>query len=473
MRVSKHKNLIVPVLSALVTIFAVLTAIVAPFDGLGRTGHIMLASVAVAVVYWILRPGNGVMTIGAVIILLGGTIAGVPMSDLASGFSGASLWMLISAMLLGYALLKTGLGKRIVFGLFKRLELNYVVIMVGWLVTGILFSLLTASITVRVVLLTPIALSVADACCLPEKSKGRSLIIISAYGVSIFPGIAWLNGSLFGPVFTSYLPSGLMREMATEQAWLQIMGLPWMLLSVLFLAVIYFVLKPDEKLSVTKTQLSDMYRKLGTVSRDEKVCAAVFVLLLVGLALQSVLPITTNQVLFVSLGILLFCGVFSVKDISTGVSWDIVVFFGILLSFSRIFEVSGITVWLSPILSSLLIPIAAHPVLFLVSLYGICLLLRFLDVAQGWIIAAILSMATPALYTDFGIHPLFCVMVFICAANLFFFRYHQPWLGQVEAICGDNGWASRHLAAASVVYAIVAVVILVFCRFYWQIIGIW
>ena len=473
MDLRKIKKYISPALSVLVLILGIVTALVTPFDGLSRTGHIMLGSVATAIAFWIFRPGNGVFTIGAIVIMLGGTIAGIPMPDLASGFAGASLWMLITAMLLGYALLKTGLGKRIVYGLFKRVEMNYIKITAGWLVVGILFSLLTASITVRVVLLAPIALNVADACRLPKHSKGRSLIVISAYGVSIFPGIAWLNGSLFGPVFTSYLPVGLMRDLATEQAWMRMLGLPWLLISILFLVVLYFVLKPEEKLSVTKAQLSDMYSELGPISRDEKICAAAFALLLLGLAAQSVLTVTTNQVLFVALGILIFCGVFSVKDISQGVSWDIIIFFGILLSFSRIFEVSGITAWLSPILSSLLFPIAKTPMMFVMALYGICLLLRFLDIAQGWIIAAILSLATPALYADYGIHPLVCVMVFICAGNLFFVHYHQPWLGQVEAISGDNGWDTRHLAKASVVYAVVAAAILVFCRFYWQILGVW
>ena len=467
------KLLAAPVLSVLVLVLGVLAALFTPFEGLSQTGHTMLASIAVAIAFWIFRPGGGVFSIGAIVVLLGGTIAGVPMSDLASGFSSASLWMLISAMLLGYALLKTGLGKRIVYGLFKRFEMNYAKITIGWFVAGVLFSLLTASITVRVELLTPIALNVADACRLPKHSKGRSLIVISAYGVSIFPGIAWLNGSLFGPVFTAYLPFGAMRDMATEHAWLRMMGLPWLLLSALFLAALYLVLKPEEKLSVTKAQLSDMYRALGPTSRDEKVCAVVFALLLLGLALQNLLPINTNQVLYASLGILIFCGVFSAKDISNGVSWDIVIFFGILLGFSRIFEVSGITAWLSPILSSLLLPIAGSPMLFLLALYGICVLLRFLDVAQGWLIAAILSMATPALYADHGIHPLICVMVFICASNVFFVRYHQPWLGQVEAVCGEDGWDSIHVRTASFVYALLAAAILIFCRFYWQIIGVW
>lgn len=472
-KVKPHSSGNIRVICALIVIaLGLVVALTRPFDGLDKNGHIMLGAVIAALATWMFCPGSGSFTVGGIFIFLGGSIANVPMSDLATGFSSPSLWLLIPAMFLGYALLKTGLGNRIVYTLFKRLNLSYVKILIGWFVIGVLFSFLTPSITVRFLILTPIAVSVADACRLEKGSKGRSLIVISAWAVSIFPGISWLNGSLYGPVFTSYLPSGPMAEMATEQAWLQVMSVPWMLFTVLFLVVLYLVLKPEEKLTVTKGQISQMYDDLGSISRDEKFCIAAFLILLLGLVMQIFLPITTNQVLFVSFIFLLFFGVLSVKEISQGINWDIVIFFGIILSFSRIFEVSGITAWLSPILASLLTPIASSPFVFILALYGICVLLRFLDVAQGWIISAIMAMATPVLYDSFGIHPLVCIMVFLCAANLFFLRYHQPWIGQVEAVCGDDGWNPKHLTKASVVYAVLAAVILVFCYFYWKAIGI-
>ncbi|MDR0373460.1 MAG: anion permease [Nitrososphaerota archaeon] len=459
------------ILSLAIMALGVIIAGVRPFDGLDKTGHIMLGTIIIAIALWIFRPGGGSFIVGAIIVFLGGSIAGVPMSDLASGFSSPALWLLIPAMFLGYALMKTGLGKRMVFAFFKRLKLGYIKILLGWFVVGLIFSLLTPSITVRFLILTPIAVAVADACCLEKHSKSRSLIVISAWSVAIFPGCAWQNGSLFGPVFTSYLPAGAMRDMVTPQLWMHAM-LPWLLFSLLFLAVLYFVLKPEQKLIVTKEQLSKMYSDLGPLSKDEKGCLGAFAVLLSGLVLQIFLPITTNQVLFTAFALLLLFGVLSVKDISQGISWDIVAFFGIILGFSRIFEVTGITMWLSPILSSLLRPIAGFPLVFVLALYGICVLLRFLDVAQGWISAAILAMATPMLYEDFGINPIICLMVFICASNLFLFKYQQPWIGQTEAICGDNGWNSRHLLKASIMYTLLVVVFLVICTFYWQIVGV-
>ena len=460
------------ILALAVIIIGVVVAVIQPFYGLDRTGHIMLGSVIAALAVWMFRPGSGSFTVGGIILFLGGAIAGLPMADLANGFASPSLWLLIPAMFLGYALLKTGLGKRIVFMLFKRLNLSYPKILIGWLVVGILFSFLTPSITVRFLILTPIAVSVADACRLARGSKGRSLIIISAFVVSIFPGTSWKNGSLYGPVFSSYLPQGPMFDMATESAWIKVMAVPWMLMAVVFLICLYFVLKPEQKLTVTKAQIANMYNELGEVSQQEKRTIVTFLIMLVGLVLQNFVAVTTNQVLFVAFAALLLTGVLSVKEISGGINWDIVVFFGVILGFSRIFEASGITAWLAPLLSAMLQPFASSILLFILALYVICVLLRFLDVAQGWIISAIIAMAAPNLYNNFGIHPLILVMVFICASNLFFFPYHQPWLGQVQAVCGEDGWSVKHLRKASILYAALAAVMLVFCYFYWQIVGI-
>ncbi|MDR0318849.1 MAG: anion permease [Nitrososphaerota archaeon] len=468
----KPKLSVKHVLSLVVGALGILIALIEPFVGLGHVGHIMLGSIVITLATWIFRPGKGTFIVGAIILFLGGSIAGIPMSDLASGFSSASLWLLIPAMFLGYALMKTGLGKRIVFALFKHLKLSYVKILIGWFLIGIVFALITPSITVRFLILTPIAVVVADACGIEKHSKGRSLIVISAWAAAIFPGIAWQNGSLFGPVFSSYLPEGSMRDMATSQMWMYTMA-PWIIFSLVFLAVLYFVLKPEQKLAMTQAQLSKMYEDLGKISREEKGCIAAFALLFIGLVLQIFLPITTNQVLFAALILLLLLGVLSVKDISQGINWDIVAFFGIILSFSRICDVSGITAWLSPALASLLRPIAGSQIVFVLALYGFCVFLRFFDVTQGWVSSAILAMATPMLFEDFGINPLICIMVFICASNIFFFRYQQPWIGQAESVCGDGGWNSRHLLKAAVAYALLIVIFLLTCTVYWRIIGIW
>ena len=459
------------ILFGLVAVIGLIVALVEPFYGLDTIGHRMLGTFIAALGAWIIRPGKGTFTAGTIVILLGGSFSGLPFTDITNGFAGPSFWLLIPAMFFGYALLKTGLGKRIVFGLFMNIKPTYGRLMVGWFVVGVIFSLFTPSIAVRFLILTPIAALMADACQLEKGSRGRSLMIIAAWTVSIYPGIAWQNGSFFGIVFSTFLPEGPMSAMATEDIWFRVMA-PWIPMSLAYLGLLFLVLKPSEPLSIKKDEIIKMYNNLGPPSIEEKKCMAAFVFLVASLVAAVFLPIDTVQALFASFIILLVTGVFDVKDISRGINWDIVLFLGVILGFTHLFGAAGITDWLSPILAEFLRPIAASHFVFVLVLYVIIILLRFLDAAQGFIISAIMAMATPMLYTDFGIHPLVALMVFVCGANLFFFRYHQPWIGQVEGLIGDSGWNPKHLTQASILYMIFAAVFLVFCVVYWRIVGI-
>jgi di/tricarboxylate transporter len=238
------------------------------------------------------------------------------------------------------------------------------------------------------------------------------------------------------------------------------------------LAVLYVTFKPEAELALTYDARKKMYDDLGPLSKKEKGCLAAFTFLLIGLVLQLFLPITTLQVLLCSMFLMLFLNVTSVKDISAGINWDVIIFFGMMMSFVHIFEFTGLSDWMVPALTSLLAPIAFSPLVFLVAFFGICLLLRLLDITQGWVTSGILAIATPMLFSNFGLHPMMSTMVFVAASNLFIFRYNQPWVVQVESVCGEGGWNPLHLRKAALLYIAAATVMLVFSRFYWELVGL-
>jgi len=448
-----------------------LIAIIKPFDNLGEQGHIMLGTMLAALSTWVFRPAGATMIIGAAIIIMGGLIAGIPIGELTVGFSGTTLWLFVPAMFIGASLRLTGLGRRIVYALLMRLKLNYFKILCGWFVIGILFALITPIATVRFLMLTPIAVSLADACQLENGSKGRSLIVISCWILSIFPSLAWQNGSLFGPAFSAFLPEGAMREMATPEAWFQIMS-PWLLFSIIFVTALYFLLKPEKKLTITKEEVCEMYKELGPVSKKERGCLISIIFMFLCLILQSFLPFTVNQIMLASFVLMLLLGVLSSADISANGNWDVIIFLGIMLSFSNIFNISGLTHWLTPFLLSLMQAIALSPLIYVMALFLLCVLLRFFDVAQGWITASIFSLATPIMFSNYGFHPLISTAVFVSASCIFFFKYAQVWIVQVESVTGDGGWNPVHLRTASILYLFVAALQLVFSRFYWGLVGI-
>lgn len=124
--------------------------------------------------------------------------------------------------------------------------------MLMWAVIGVVLSLLTPSIMVRVVLITPIALYCVDFCNLAEGSKGRSLILITAWLMMVIPGTAWLTGGLFGPILNGFFSTVPGLNQVSFGDWARVSLLPVAILAVLAVVGEYFVLKPSEPLRVPK-----------------------------------------------------------------------------------------------------------------------------------------------------------------------------------------------------------------------------
>jgi len=469
---SRRKPLRPDVIGTLVLLLIALSiALIRPFTGLAQQGHIVFASILAGLAFWIFHPANAPFFTGVCIMFLGCLLAGLPMEAVAGGFGGSALWILIPAMFFGFALMKTGLGKRIAYVILNSIEPSYPMILFGWLVIGIVLSLITPVIMVRFLIMTPIAILLADNCGLPLHSSGRSLLVISSWIISIFPGTAWMNGALYGPTLTSFLPEN-MRALTTPLMWAKVMGPPWIFITVVFTAVLYLALKPKDRLPVTRAQIAAIYKELGPPTRAEKYCIAIFLLMLSLFATSSLTGLTSNEIMLGGFFLLLISGVIGPGDIPTAIKWDVVMFYGALLAFSSLLEASGITEWLSPWLNLLLGVLSRSPLLFLFGVFLIFLLVRFIDITWGYTLAAFLSMSTPMLYADFGIHPLIMIMIFVAGGNLFFLDYQQPWITQVDGISHGRGWYGPHLRKASWIYF--GVVLLTFLVFYpyWRLIGV-
>ena len=126
-----------------------------------------------------------------------------------AGFGSAAVWLVFGGLIIGIAISSTGLGKRFARYAAGWLHGSYLKIISGLVFAGILFSFLMPSAMGRVVLLTPIALSLADHFGFTKGSKGRTGIILAVILGTYIPAFGVLpanvpNMVLVGMAETQY-----------------------------------------------------------------------------------------------------------------------------------------------------------------------------------------------------------------------------------------------------------------------------
>ncbi len=126
-----------------------------------------------------------------------------------SGFSSTAVWLIFGGLVIGVAIMATGLGRRVAARAASQLDGSYARIIGGLVAAGVLFSFLMPSAMGRVVLLTPIAEAMAGHFGFSKGSPGRTGVILATILGSFIPAFGILpanvpNMVLVGMAGTQY-----------------------------------------------------------------------------------------------------------------------------------------------------------------------------------------------------------------------------------------------------------------------------
>jgi anion transporter len=119
-----------------------------------------------------------------------------PPSIVFSGFSSGAIWLILGGLVLGVGINVTGLGKRIAAKAAARLDRSYAGLIGGLVFSGVLSGLLMPSSLGRVILLVPIAMTIADQFGLEKGRKGYTGVVAAAVLGSFLPGFAVLPANV-------------------------------------------------------------------------------------------------------------------------------------------------------------------------------------------------------------------------------------------------------------------------------------
>ena len=446
----------------LLTLVAVVIMAAKPFSAdLSATAQMTIGGIIIVLGIWIFKPFNLSYSAGGLFLAFISLALGLKPAVVFSGFTQPAIWTLVPALFFGFTLQKTGLGKRIALAIIRLFRPSYLSLVFAWVLIGIALSLLTPSITVRVAIMTPIAVQCCELCRLETGSAGNSLILLTAFGMALIPGSGWMSGVLWGPIISGMINSVPQTQgLVTFNSWFNVLFIPNTITTILLIAGSLIFLKPKGDLS--RDAIDAIKEQRGEkIDRHEIITAVILMAVFVLFLTNRLHGLPDPAVCLAAVFMFFLSGVLDANDFNTGINWDLVVFIAMALSLSSIFSETGISGWLMSIVVPALSPISENPYLFMFSIMTFVFLWRFIDVALFIPTIAILVPILPAIQESYNISPLIWLFVFVTAGNSFIMAYQNMWAMMSRSIAGARAFTNKHLAIYGIVYTIAGYISLI------------
>ncbi|MBV8729874.1 MAG: anion permease [Acidobacteriia bacterium] len=443
-------------------------------QGLTHNGQLVLAILAFAIVLWATEVmNNGVASILMMALLI--AIAKVPPPKALSGFSDPAFWTLVAVLYYGFAMRKTGLAERISYWILSLFPGSYSGILTAFFVIGLVLAMGIPSMTVRTSIMAPIAWALVQTLGLKPRSRAAALIMITVVEMAVVPGLAFLLGSLNGPVVIKMF--GEKHIPLTQGSYFEVMALPTLILCGLILFFNQWLLKPEAPLNASREFARSKLAALGSLKRQELITAVVVVVSIFLWATQStpnqtrLHPFPSYVIGMVALTVFALAGILQDSDIATGVSWTLLLFLGGIFGLQTVIPDAKITDWMASMMVPHMQALVSSPILLLVLLALIMLALRWLD-PTAFIALPLVFLPLAEPLAKSGIPPMILTAPLLLCSAPFWLPYMNFWIAMGDGITARQAWNLGQLFWLASLYAVAAIIATIIGFFYWRLIGV-
>ena len=435
--------------------------------GLSRPAQLVLAVTAFTVVIWASQAmNNGV----ASILMMGLLIAaGIPVPRAVSGFAGGAFWTLLTVLFYGFAMKKTGLAERLSYYILSLFPGTYSGILSAFFVIGFVLTLGIPSMTVRTAIMTPIAWALVQSLGLPARGKGAALIVLTTVEMAVVPGIAFLYGSLAGPVVAQSFEAKHLPLSWLSYA--QVITFPTLLLCILIVIGNQLVLRPEAPLTASHSFAKDRLKTLGSFKRDELITAIVVIVSIGFWTTRGRLHNLPDFFIgMVAVAVLALAGILRDEDMGTGVSWTLLLFIGGVFGLANVIQDYKVTDWLAGYFVPIVQRLTFSTVLLVMAMAVAMFIFRFLD-PSSFIAIAVLFLSVVDVTSRAGIPPLVLMGALMIASAPFWMLYQNFWLAMGEGLTGNQACTAGQRLRLANAYAVFCLIALAVSVLYWKLIG--
>jgi len=435
--------------------------------GLTRPAHLVLAVTAFSVVLWAFQVvNNGVASVLMMGLLI---IAGIRPTLALSGFGQPPYWVLVTVLFYGFAMKKTGLAERLSYYILSLFPATYWGILTSFFIIGFLLALGIPSMTVRTAIMTPIAWALVQSLGLPNRSRGAALIVLTTVEMAVIPGIAFLYGSLTGPIVAQSF-----QIKNIPLSWLgyaQVITFPTLLLCVLILIGNQIVLRPEEPLKASSAFAKERLRALGSFKRPEAITAVIVAISIIFWATDRIHHLPSFVIGTIAVAVFAITGIVRDEDLGTGISWSLLLYLGGVFGLANVMQDYKVADWFAGFFVPVARQIVSSTALVMVVMALAMYVLRFID-PSSFIAVSVLFLSVVDVTTTSGLSPVVLMAPIIMASVPFWVSYQNFWVAMGEGITANQAFGAGQRIRIANAYAVITIIALVIAVGYWHLIGI-
>jgi anion transporter len=438
-----------------------------PLVSLSHQAQLVLAITGFSATLWAFQVmNNGVASVLMMALLI---LAGVRAPLALSGFGSPPFWILVTVLFYGFAMKKTGLAERLSYYILSLFPGTYSGILSAFFVIGLVLALGIPSMTVRTAIMVPIAWALVESLELPNRSRGAALIVLTTVEMAVIPGLAFLYGSLDGPIVVAAFE--IKHLPLTWLGYAQVITFPTLLLCVLILIGNQWVLRPEFPLERPPAFARERLSALGRFRRPELITAIVVILSIVFWTTDRYHHLPSFVAGAGGMAVFALAGILRDEDIGTAVSWSLLLYLGGVFGLANVIQDTKLTDWVAGFFVPVARQLTSHVVFLSVVLATAMFLLRFLD-PSSFIAISVLFLSVVDLTSAAGIPPIVVMAPILLASVPFWMSYQNFWVAMGEGFTGNLGFSPAQRVRLANTYAVLTLFTAVIAVAYWRFIGI-
>lgn len=458
----KHKSFIGFVLGIIVAVLLFFTEM----PGLERSGQICMAFSLMTVIFWafgVAQPGY----ISGLYLLLLAVFKVAEPTLIFSTWTTSMMYLIIGAYLIAVAVKESGLGERIAYKFIIRFVSSFKSIIISIFVLTFILALLIPHPWPRAFLIMSVMAVVVKSANIPREDAVK--IGFTVFTASIPVSMIFLTGDAsINPLAAAScdVPVGWMM-------WLEVMGLPMAVTSVVTMLMLLVMFKPTKEVQVNKAEIVAKLESMGPMSGREKRTAFWVALAIVLWMTDTMHGIDIGWVtLFIAMGMAMP----KIGEILTPKSWggvpvQTLIFLTAAVAIGRVGGATGMNAWIAQTVLPSSVPENMFVLAAFITAVSIVIHLIFGSViaVMGIVIPAMLAFTS-----SMGISTIIPVMIAYTAINAhFILPFHN--LAILVGLGEDNGlYTEKETVRFGVPFTAVLFVITVLVEIpWWKAIGLW